>query len=74
MLRREQGWAFNEGYNDVWRLEIDQQGQRRYFVSPKYEARVAYRKVRYINNVTGEWQEESPPIFRGGLLADAMGL
>ena len=29
---------------------------------------------RYINNVTGEWQEESPPIFRGGLLADAMGL
>ena len=29
---------------------------------------------RYFNNVTGEWQEESPPIFRGGLLADAMGL
>lgn len=29
---------------------------------------------RYINNVTGEWQEECPPIFRGGLLADAMGL
>ena len=30
--------------------------------------------ARYINNVTGEWQEQSPPIFRGGLLADAMGL
>ena len=45
MMRREQGWAFNEVYNDVWRLQIDQQGQRRYFVSPKYEARVAYRKV-----------------------------
>ena len=29
---------------------------------------------RYINNVTGEWQEQSPPNFRGGLLADAMGL
>lgn len=29
---------------------------------------------RYINNVTGEWQEESPRIFRGGLLADGMGL
>lgn len=30
--------------------------------------------ARYINNVTGEWQEQSPPVFRGGLLADAMGL
>ena len=45
MLRREQGWAFSEGYNDVWRLEIDLHGQRRYFVSSKHEAREAYRKV-----------------------------
>ena len=46
MLRREQGWAFSEGYNDVWRLEIDLQGQRRFFFfSSKNEAREAYRKV-----------------------------
>ena len=73
MLRREQGWAFSEGYNDVWRLEIDLQGQRRcFFLLPKMKPGRLIE--RYINNVTGEWQEESPPNFRGGLLADAMGL
>ena len=27
-----------------------------------------------MNNITGESQEDSPPNFRGGILADAMGL
>lgn len=30
--------------------------------------------TRYINNVTGESQSCPPPNFRGGILADAMGL
>lgn len=29
---------------------------------------------RYFNNVTGECQSNSPPQFRGGILADQMGL
>ena len=30
--------------------------------------------IRYTNNVTGETLNHPPPAFRGGILADAMGL
>ena len=30
--------------------------------------------IRYVNNVTGEASNLPPPDFRGGILADAMGL
>jgi hypothetical protein len=32
------------------------------------------KSVRYINNITNEEQDITPPQFRGGILADQMGL
>ncbi|TVY35125.1 putative SWI/SNF-related matrix-associated actin-dependent regulator of chromatin subfamily A member 3-like [Lachnellula occidentalis] len=57
MLRREQGWAMEEGSGDIWTRQNTRFGG-----------------VSFLNNVTGAYQDETPPCFQGGLLADDMGL
>ena len=74
MRRREQGWTFG-GASDLWRVEPCPLHGRMYdtLIRTFCEEKLT-RLHRYINTVTGEQQPEPPPDFRGGVIADQMGL
>ncbi|KAF7855286.1 uncharacterized protein EAF02_011545 [Botrytis sinoallii] len=57
LLRREEGWNFDDAASDIWSWRSDTSG-----------------RLSYVNNVTGYSTCEAPPEFRGGLLANDMGL
>ncbi|KAF4957354.1 hypothetical protein FSARC_11329 [Fusarium sarcochroum] len=57
MINRERGWNLETRGADLW--------------SYKQNARLTTQE--FVNNVSGASQYESPPDFRGGILADSMG-
>lgn len=74
MLQRERGWALEGPHRDVWAKETD-----KYNLTPRYPAPLLLLSCnanfrRYMNTITGGIQRSPPPEFRGGLLADQMGL
>jgi SNF2 family DNA or RNA helicase len=71
MLKRENGWALSDTDQDIWRELIDDK-RRRFYTLPI--AHASLNETRYVNNVTGDIQDVIPIQFRGGLLADPMGL
>jgi len=58
MLQKEDTQAKKPFHNDLWSVTTSPQE-----ISPEY-----------LNNVTGDTQPEVPRSFRGGILADQMGL
>src|SRR4051794_15473751 len=77
MIRREQGWAFEGPHEDVWKTEIGASDRllcvlKIFFFAFSYS--VITDDIRYKNTITGDQQETPPPQFRGGILADQMGL
>lgn len=75
MPRRERGWAMNMVDTDLWSNFANGFGGSRCVAVALqvWQSRFNPRS-RYRNNVTGALQIEHPPIFRGGLLLDDMGL
>ncbi len=71
MLKRENGWALSDIDQDIWRELIDDK-RRRFYTLPI--AHASLNEARYVNNITGDIQDVVPVQFRGGLLADPMGL
>ena len=71
MLKRENGWALSDSDQDIWRELIDDK-RRRSYTRPISHASLI--ETRYVNNITGDIQDVVPLQFRGGLLADPMGL
>ena len=72
MLTRERGWALQNSHGDIWKQNLGKDSQRRYDFGR--ELIHSLLMTRYVNNVTGDSQLHPPPNFRGGILADAMGL
>lgn len=73
MMRREQGWNFGDGSRDVWSRQIDSYGRFRY-VLRSLSNLITNHDKSYTNNISGRSTFESPLDFRGGVLADNMGL
>jgi SWI/SNF-related matrix-associated actin-dependent regulator of chromatin subfamily A3 len=74
LLRRERGWAMDDTERDIWTKEKDGYGRTRLVLSMEIHTAIIKSGCRYINNVSGSYQDEPPPYFQGGLLADDMGL
>lgn len=71
MLKRENGWALSDTDQDIW-SELIGSKRRRLYTLPIAHASLTV--TRYVNNITGDIQDVIPVQFRGGLLADPMGL
>ena len=74
MMRREQGWALDGPVKDVWSREIGEHGHSSYASHGSIFSSMKAYVNSYVNTVTGSRQDSPPPDFRGGLLADQMGL
>lgn len=72
-LRRERGWLLDGPEKDVWSKRIETNRRTMYGCSLEYIL-LWLTILSYINNITGQHQTTAPPAFRGGLLADGMGL
>ena len=77
MTERERGWDFQRSSNDIWRRSLSADGTL-LFVTPLphyFRAlRVLTDEVSFFNTILGTQQNDAPPDFRGGILADAPGL
>lgn len=73
MLNRERGWDLDESSGDLWHEIIDK-GRCGFVFDKSLLIYKLLRYSRYINKIRGDAQECVPVQFRGGLLADPMGL
>lgn len=75
MLKREQSWAFYTD-SDIWKARDTHTGLQ-YVLVPSIITNFSLLKAvlsRFINNVSGTVHFEEPQAFRGGIVADPMGL
>lgn len=78
MLNREKGWDLHGSRTDVWRSYMDLNSTLRYIwpVPPviTWLLCCCSDPLRYQNTLSRHSQLEPPPDFKGGCLADCMGL
>ena len=78
MLNREKGWDFNGSRTDVWRSYTDLNSTIRYIWPVLHMIMwllcCCSDPLRYQNTLSKQSQPEPPPEFKGGCLADCMGL
>ena len=74
MIDREKGWNLHGARTDLWRSYVDTCGTTRYAKPGLLVSRVKFDHFRYQNTLSGQSQIEAPPEFKGGCLADCMGL
>lgn len=75
MLKREQSWAFYTD-SDIWKARDTHTGLQ-YVPVPSIITDFSLLRAapsRFINNVSGTVHFEEPQAFRGGIVADPMGL
>jgi SWI/SNF-related matrix-associated actin-dependent regulator of chromatin subfamily A3 len=77
MAERERGWNFQNSSSDIWRRSMSADGTPLFVTLFPYDFRaleVLTDEVSFFNTILGIQQNDAPPDFRGGILADAPGL
>jgi SNF2 family DNA or RNA helicase len=77
MAERERGWNFQNSSSDIWRRSMSADGTTLFVTQLPYHfqaLKVLTDEVSFFNTILGIQQNDAPPDFRGGILADAPGL
>jgi hypothetical protein len=76
MLLREQGWAWDGSRPDIW--EAQERGQQQYWYHCLVPSLLRHLHIltyySFINRISGTIQDDRPPQFYGGIIADPMGM